>query len=48
MIPIFRDIVRANKNAEETSSAINGIWKGSLTIGSYFSVSSRILPPILK
>ncbi len=48
MIPIFRDIVRANKNAEEMSSAINGILKGSLTIGSYFSVSSRILPPILK
>ncbi len=48
MIPIFRDIVRTNKNAEEMSSAINGILKGSLTIGSYFSVSSRILPPVLK
>ncbi len=48
MIPVFREIVRANKNADEISSEIKGMLRGVLTIGSYFSISARLLPPIIK
>ena len=48
MIPMFRNIVRAQKNAEETSSEIRGILYGVLTVGSYFSVSAMLLPRIFQ
>ena len=48
MIPIFREIVRAQKSAEEACSEIRSMLRGVLTIGSYYSVSSMLLPPILK
>ena len=48
MIPIFREIVRAQKSAEEASSEIRGMLRGVLTIGSYYSVSAMLLPAILR
>ncbi|MBC8536543.1 LysR family transcriptional regulator [Feifania hominis] len=48
MLPVFRDIVRAHNHAAQLSSDIRGAVCGVLTIGSYFSVSSMLLPPILK
>ncbi len=48
LIPNLREMVRAAKNAEEMGSEIKGMLQGVLSIGSYYSVSSRILPPILK
>ena len=48
MLPAIRDIVRANRRAEEMGLDIQGVVKGTLTIGSYFSVSSMWMPGILK
>lgn len=48
MLPIFREMLRIHKNADEMSSAIRGILKGVLTVGSYFSVASMILPNIFR
>ena len=48
MIPLFREIVRTQKNVEEAGSEIRGILRGVLTVGSYYSVSAMLLPAVLK
>ncbi len=48
MLPYFRDIVRMHQRAEELGSEIHGILNGVLTIGSYFSIASILLPSILQ
>jgi len=48
MISVFREIVRAHKNAAELGSEIRGMLSGVLTIGSYYSVSAMWMPEILK
>ncbi len=48
MLPLFRDIVRAQQNAQQFSAEICGIVKGSLTIGCYYSISAMWMPEILK
>jgi DNA-binding transcriptional LysR family regulator len=48
MLPYFRDIVRTHQRAEELGSEIHGILNGVLTIGSYFSIASILLPTILQ
>ncbi|MDL2059780.1 LysR family transcriptional regulator [Mesosutterella sp. AGMB02718] len=48
LTPLFRNIIRAQRNAEEACDEINGLVRGSLTIGSYFSVSAAVLPQVLQ
>lgn len=48
MLPRIREIVRAHRAAEETGADIRGLLSGVLTIGCYYSVSSMLLPVILK
>lgn len=48
LVPLFRDIVQAQRLLAETTSAIRGVLTGSLTIGCYYSVSAMLLPNILK
>jgi len=48
MLPAFRELVYAGKNVEQLGTEINGIVSGSLTIGSYYSISTMILPNIIK
>ena len=48
LMPYFRDIVRAQKSVEEASRDIQGIHRGVLTIGSYYSVSAMILPSVFQ
>lgn len=48
LLPAFRDIAHAHKNAEQLSADIRGFVKGSLSIGSYFSISSIWMPDILS
>ena len=48
MLPLFREIVRAQQNAQQFSAEICGIVKGSLTIGCYYSISAMWMPEILK
>lgn len=48
MLPKLRSIVQAQKQASELSAAIRGVVQGTLTIGSYFSVSAIWMPAILK
>lgn len=48
MEPLFREVVRAERSAEEASSQIRGILRGVLSVGSYFSVSATVLPAVLR
>lgn len=48
MIPYFREIVQANRKAEQYSSDIRGTVRGTLIIGSYFSISAMWMPKILS
>ena len=48
MLPLLRDIVRAQQNAQQFSAEICGVTKGSLTIGCYYSISAMWMPEILK
>ncbi len=48
MMPLFRSLVSAGKNAIEMSGEICGLTSGTLVIGSYYSVSAMLLPGILK
>lgn len=48
MIPAFREIVRAQRVAEELGSNIQGMLSGVLIIGSYYSISAVWLPEIIK
>ena len=47
MLPLFRELVRAHRMAEETGASISGILSGVLTVGCYWSVSAMLLPDIL-
>lgn len=48
MLPYFRDIVRAYRSMEQTSADVRGTVQGSVTIGSYYSVSANLMPQILS
>lgn len=48
MLPVFRDLVRVNRRAEQMSMDIRGIVSGTLTIGCYYSISTTFMPGILK
>ncbi len=48
MMPYFREVVRSQRMAEETGASIRGILSGVLTVGCYYSVSSMLLPEVLR
>ena len=48
VLPYLKDTLRAARLAHETGESIRGLLSGTLTIGCYYSVSSMILPPVLK
>lgn len=48
MEPLFREVVRAERSAEEAGSQIRGMLSGVLTVGSYFSVYATVLPEVLR
>ena len=48
MLPICRELVRAHKQAEAIGADIRGSVRGTIVIGSYYSVSALLLPTILK
>ena len=48
MIPAFREIVRAQRVAEELGSTIQGMLSGVLTIAAYYSISAVWLPAIIQ
>lgn len=48
MLPAFRELVCSGRNAEQLAAEIKGIVSGVLTIGSYYSVSTMLLPGIIK
>lgn len=48
MVPLVRDIVNAFQKAEQEGADIRGTLKGTLTIGSYFSISAMWMPQILS
>lgn len=48
MLPAFRELVAAGRNVEQLGTEINGVVSGVLTIGSYYSISTMLLPEIIK
>lgn len=48
MLPVIREIVRAEHDAEQLGADILGSVRGILTIGSYYSISAMWLPDVLK
>lgn len=48
VFPYLKDTLRAARLAHETGESIRGLLSGTLIIGCYYSVSSMILPPVLK
>ena len=48
MLPLFREIVLACRNAEELASDIRGVLRGNVTIGTYYSAATIILPKVIK
>lgn len=48
MLPYFRECVDANQVAVEVSEDIKGVIRGPISIGCYFSVSSKWMPSLLK
>lgn len=48
ILPVFREIVCAQKKAQQLSAEICGSVKGSLSIGCYYSISAMWMPEILK
>lgn len=48
VLPYLEETVRAARLTHETSASILELLSGTLTIGCYYSVSSMILPPLLK
>lgn len=48
MLPLMRDVVRSDRAARELGAEIRGLVTGSLTVGSYYSVSSMWMPKVLK
>ena len=48
MLPLFRELRRAQQRAEQSAAEIRGIVSGSLTIGCYYSISAMWMPEILK
>lgn len=48
MMPLFREILRAHNDAKQLSADILGSVRGTLTIGSYYSISAMWMPELLK
>ena len=48
MLPLLRSITQAHQCADEMSADIRGSVHGTITIGSYYSISALVLPKILK
>lgn len=48
MLPLLREIVRAQHNAQQFSAEICGMVRGALTVGCYYSISAIWMPEILK
>ena len=48
MLPLLREVVRAQHSASQRSAEIRGVITGTLTIGCYFSISAMWMPGILK
>lgn len=48
VIARLRDLLAAQKRVREEIAAVKGVLTGSLAIGSYFSISTSLLPVILK
>lgn len=48
MMPVLTEIVNAHRNAKQAASDIRGIIKGTVTVGSYFSISAMIMPTVIS
>ncbi|MDO5532083.1 LysR family transcriptional regulator [Sutterella sp.] len=48
VIARLRELLAAEKRVAEEINAVKGLLTGSLAIGSYFSISTSWLPPLLK
>jgi len=47
LLPALREALRAARRVEEEASQVRGMLRGELVVGSYYSVSARLLPNVL-
>lgn len=47
LLPLVRQLLSENSRLEQTISALNGLYAGSITIGTYSSISINWLPKII-
>jgi DNA-binding transcriptional LysR family regulator len=48
MMPCLRELVRAQRVAEESGAEIRGVLAGALAVGSYYSISAIWMPTVLS
>lgn len=48
MLPIFKEMVKLNVQAKQTSARIRGLAEGTLTIGALDSLAALWLPPVIS
>lgn len=48
LLPAVRSLLKRRENLMETITAINGLEEGTISIGTYASISIHLLPAILK
>lgn len=48
VLPAIREVVQAGRKAEQLSAEIQGVVKGTLKIGSYYSIAAMNLPEVIR
>lgn len=48
LLPYIRDVANAHRMLSEQAANFHGLQRGTIRIGTFTSVSSRLLPPVMK
>ena len=48
LLPYIRDVANARRMLSEQAANFHGLQSGTIRIGTFTSVSSRLLPPVMK
>ena len=48
LLPYIRDVANAHRMLSEQAANFHGLQSGTIRIGTFTSVSSRLLPPVMK
>ena len=48
LLPYIRDVANAHRALTERAADFRGLQSGTIRIGTFTSISSRLLPPVMK